>query len=141
MKKNQRFFYTAIGALSVFVLPVMAFAQELEEGSHEEPMWFSVLEVLGLVVAGFGMYHIYKIIKAHNQGILGKAFKYYGVAVLSISLSLVYKGIIELMAIENGFVHELVYEGFVGAGIILIAIGSEIAHKALVNIADVAKSK
>jgi len=135
----KKIIYSFVSMFSVLAIPAFVFAQDDELHLLEEPMWFSMLEVFGILVAIIGLYYIVKIVKAQSQGILGKAFRFYGIGIVSVSLSLAYKGTVEMMGIESGFIHELVYEGFIYIGIIMFAVGSEIAYKALVNIGNMVK--
>ena len=100
----------------------------LAEEEEELPIWFKLLEPLGVVIGIIALLVSYKNFKKFG-GILGKSYKYIMGMIVLFIFAFIWRSLIENGLIPENLFAEIVFEAFLYIGVILVAIASGIALK------------
>lgn len=113
---------------SIFVLGMLLAgfipgAMAEEEGS--EPAWFPLLEAGGAIIGILASVITFRNYSNMKGGAVGTGFKFVTIALVSITLGLILRGLNEQFGLMGEFSGELVFETFIYVSVIAIAIGSK----------------
>ena len=100
----------------------------LAEEEEELPIWFKLLEPLGVVIGIIALLISYKNFKKFG-GVLGKSYKYIMGMIVLFIFAFIWRSLIEGGLIPENLFAEIIFEACLYMGVILVAIASGIALK------------
>jgi hypothetical protein len=123
MKKQ----YLKLLAVSSVFIPYFVFAEEAFDAlSPENPWWFPLLEVGGVIVTIFALYSVQRVLKSLG-GHIGDQFKYIQLALALILFAFAARAFIEFNGLE-GFIYDVVFElPFYGAALLMAFAAKKLA--------------
>lgn len=118
--------------LGVLILAPVALGEEpvASEGETEEaePAWFPLLEVGGAIIGIIAVIVTYKNYLGMKGGAVGAGFKFITIAVLTLTVAVIIRGLNEQFELLGSFQGEFIFEIFIYLGLIAIAYGSKISY-------------
>lgn len=117
-----------IGVLITILAPSVLAEEPVssaEETEASEPSWFPLLELAGAIIGISAFFITYKNYIAMKGGAVGTGFKFVTIAVLSLTVGVIIRGLNEQFELMGGFEGELIFELFIYIALIVIAYGSK----------------
>ncbi len=117
-----------LGVLMVILAPAALAEEPVAAGGENqqaEPAWFPLLEAGGAIIGIIAVIVTYKNYLGMKGGAVGAGFKFITIAVLSITIGVIVRGLNEQFELLGNFLGEFSFEIFIYIAIIAIAYGSK----------------